>query len=217
MNWRAHPLTSYETALNLIASTTTRTGLSVTARLDTGCYPTGIEISQQHAATLTIRPAGFHGEWNYAIPPQPGIPDVPLHPPGPRSHPRHAHTFGSTLATHPLLTGLERHDLDRLTVNIRDRLDALPPKQRPRHRKLTTENIIWAAVLDQRGLSCSLTAYLFRIGENQARALIKQVRPLLEEHGHHPELIPARLIDPSDLVGYVMHATSAASNRDTLH
>ncbi|MFJ5899415.1 hypothetical protein ACIQFZ_29015 [Streptomyces sp. NPDC093064] len=110
-------------------------------------------------------------------PPQPGIPDVPLHPPGPRSHPRHAHTFGPTLATHPLLTGLDRHDLDRLTADIRDRLDALPPKQRPQHRKLTTENIIWATVLDQRGLSCSLTAYLFRIGENQMRALIKQVRP----------------------------------------
>lgn len=217
MNWRARPLTSYDVALNLISSTTTRTGLTVTARLDTSSYPTGIEISQQHAAALTIHPDAFHGEWNYTIPPQPGIPDVPLHPPGPRSHPRHAHTFGATLATHPLLTGLDRHDLDRLTADIRDRLDALPPKQRPRHRKLTTENIIWATVLDQRGLSCSLTAYLFRIGENQMRALIKQVRPLLEDHGHRPEPIPARLIDPSDLASYVMHATSQASEHDTTH
>ncbi|BFO16826.1 hypothetical protein SHKM778_32140 [Streptomyces sp. KM77-8] len=95
------PLTSYDVALNLISSTTTRTGLTVTARLDTSSYPTGIEISQQHAAALTIHPDAFHGEWNYTIPPQPGIPDVPLHPPGPRSHPRHAHTFGATLATHP--------------------------------------------------------------------------------------------------------------------
>ncbi|MFF4148456.1 hypothetical protein ACFY0A_46235, partial [Streptomyces sp. NPDC001698] len=123
----------------------------------------------------------------------------------------------ATLATHPLLTGLDRHDLDRLTADIRDRLDALPPKQRPRHRKLTTENIIWATILDQRGLSCSLTAYLFRIGENQMRALIKQVRPLLDDHGHRPKPIPARLIDPSDLASYVMHATSQASEHDTTH
>ncbi|WP_200309547.1 ISAzo13 family transposase, partial [Streptomyces adelaidensis] len=215
MNWRAHPLTSYETVLNLISATTTRTGLTVTARLDTGSYPTGIEISRQHADSLTIHPEPFHGEWNYTIPPQPGIPDVPLHPPGPRSHPRHAHTFGTTLATHPLLTGLERDDLDRLTAAIRDRLDTRPPKERPRHRKLTTENIIWAGILDQRGLSRSLIAYLFRIGENQARTLIKDVRPLLEEHGHHPDPIPARLIDPSDLAAYVMYATSRADETDT--
>ncbi|WP_159056279.1 hypothetical protein [Streptomyces sp. DSM 15324] len=103
----------------------------MTARLDTGSYPTGIEISEQHAAALTIRPADFQGEWNHTIPHEPGIPDVPLHPPGPRSQPRHAHTLGATLATHPLLTGLERHDLDALTANVRERLDTLPPLQRP--------------------------------------------------------------------------------------
>ncbi|WP_442817387.1 ISAzo13 family transposase [Streptomyces sp. NBC_01216] len=217
LNWRARPLTSYETVLNLISATTTRTGLTVTARLDTGSYPTGIEISEQHAAALTIRPYDFHGEWNYTIPPQPGIPDVPLHPPGPRSHPRTAHTFGAALATHPLLTGIERHDLDDLTTGVRDRLDALPPKERPRHRKMTTENIIWAAVLDQRGLSRSLISYLFRVGENQMRCLIRQVRPHLEDLGHHSEPIPARLIDPSDLANYVMHVTAADRERETPH
>ncbi|MFB7191563.1 SMI1/KNR4 family protein [Streptomyces sp. NPDC056230] len=49
------------------------------------------------------------------------------------------------------------------------------------------------------------------------RALIKQVRPLLEDHGHRPEPIPARLIDPSDLASYVMHATSQAGEHDTTH
>ncbi|MER8261846.1 hypothetical protein [Streptomyces albidoflavus] len=73
----------------------------------------------------------------------------------------------------PLLTGLDRRDLDELTTEVRDRPDALPPKERPRHRKMTTENIIWAGVLDQCGLSRSLIAYLFRVGENQIRALIK--------------------------------------------
>ncbi|MFF9572657.1 hypothetical protein [Streptomyces sp. NPDC014685] len=179
-----------------------------TARLGTGSYPTGIEISEQHAATLTIRPDDFHGEWNYTIPPQAGTPDVPLHPPGPRSHPRTAHTFGAALATHPLLTGLERHDLDGLTASVRDRLDALPPKERPRHRKMTTENIIWAAVLDQRGLSRSLISCLFRVGENQMRGLIKQVRPHLapSQHGQKLRARPRR-VEPSPTC---MFARSAA-------
>ncbi|MEV7394965.1 hypothetical protein [Streptomyces sp. NPDC091215] len=49
------------------------------------------------------------------------------------------------------------------------------------------------------------------------RALIKEVRPLLKEHGHRPEPIPARLIDPSDLANYVMHAASQAREHDTTH
>ncbi|WP_406154652.1 hypothetical protein OG806_00790 [Streptomyces sp. NBC_00882] len=82
---------------------------------------------------------------------------------------------------------------------------------------MTTENIIWAAVLDQRGLSRSLISYLFRVGENQMRGLIKQVRPHLEDLGHHSEPIPARLIDPSDLANYVMHATVTDRERETPH
>ncbi|MBC9726599.1 hypothetical protein [Streptomyces sp. TRM68367] len=62
-----------------------------------------------------------------------------------------------------------------------------------------------------------MIAYLFRVRENQARALIKQVRPLLEDLDHHPEPIPARPIDPSDLAGYAMHATSTTNDRDTPH
>ncbi|MFE7529817.1 hypothetical protein ACFU7Y_29495 [Kitasatospora sp. NPDC057542] len=90
-------------------------------------------------------------------------------------------------------------------------IDTLPPEQRPRHRKLTVENIIWAAVLDQRGLPASLIAHLFHIGENQMRALIQQTRPLLQQHGHHSEPLPVRLIDPSELARYVMHAASTTS------
>lgn len=211
MNWRARPLTSFEVALNLIASTTTATGLHVTARLDENSYPTGIEIDAQHAAALKINPDDFHGEWNYTIPPQPGVPPVPLQPPGRRSHPRTAHTFDAALATHPVLTGLTRQALDHLVAEIREMVDTLPPEQRPRHRKLAVENIIWAAVLDQRGLPASLTARLFRIGENQMRALIQQTRPLLQQHGHHSEPLPVHLIDPCELARYVMSTASTTS------
>ncbi len=208
MNWRARPLTSYKVALNLIAATTTSTGLSVNARLDEGTYPIGIEIDAQHAAALTITPDSFHGEWNYTIPPQPGVPAVPLQPPTRRAHPRHAHTFDTAMATHPVLTGMTRHALDQLTADVRALIDQVPTGQRPRHRKLAVESMIWAAVLDQRGLPCSLTAHLFRIGENQMRTLIKQVRPLLQQHGHHADPLPVRLVDPSELAAYAMHTTS---------
>ncbi|MDH6706554.1 hypothetical protein P3T27_003281 [Kitasatospora sp. MAA19] len=86
-----------------------------------------------------------------------------------------------------------------------------PPETAAPHRKLTAENIIWAAVLDQRGLPCSLTAYLFRIGENQMRTLLRQIRPLLQQHGHQSEPLPVRLIDPCGLARYVTHATSTKS------
>ncbi len=44
-NWRARPLTSHEVIINTIAATTTKTGLTITAELDTGTYPTGIKGS----------------------------------------------------------------------------------------------------------------------------------------------------------------------------
>ena len=44
MNWRGRPLTSHEVIVDTIAATTTATGLTVHADLDTGAYPTGIKI-----------------------------------------------------------------------------------------------------------------------------------------------------------------------------
>lgn len=66
-NWRGQPLTSHAVIIELIAHTTTTTGLRVQAELDTGCYPTGIRITRQQFATVNLFPAAFHGDWNYAI------------------------------------------------------------------------------------------------------------------------------------------------------
>ena len=43
--WRGKPLISRETVVELIASTTTRTGLTVRCELDTRDYPKGIKVS----------------------------------------------------------------------------------------------------------------------------------------------------------------------------
>ena len=69
-NWRGRPLTSYQVIVNLIANTTTKTGLTVRALLDTDVYETGIEVSDEQLASLKLTPAKFHGEWNYTIRPQ---------------------------------------------------------------------------------------------------------------------------------------------------
>jgi len=68
-NWRGRPLTSYEVVVNLIASTTTKTGLTVRAALDPRSYETGIEVSDEELARLRMTPAKFHGNWNYSIKP----------------------------------------------------------------------------------------------------------------------------------------------------
>ncbi|MBV8611101.1 MAG: ISAzo13 family transposase [Singulisphaera sp.] len=69
-NWRGRPLTGYEVIVNLIASTTTKTGLTVRAALDTNEYETGIKISDEQLATVNLTPAKFHKDWNYTIRPK---------------------------------------------------------------------------------------------------------------------------------------------------
>ncbi len=68
-NWRGRPLTSYQTIVNLIGSTTTKAGLTVRAALDTSHYETGIQVSNEELARVRQVPAKFHGEWNYTIRP----------------------------------------------------------------------------------------------------------------------------------------------------
>lgn len=69
-NWRGHPLVSHQTILNLIASTTTKTGLIVKAALDTHVYETGIKVTDEEMAQLRLTPCHFHGEWNYIVSPR---------------------------------------------------------------------------------------------------------------------------------------------------
>jgi len=68
-NWRGKPLVSYAVILNLIAATTTETGLTVESTLDVTTYPTAMRITDQQMATLAIDRDPFHGEWNYSLHP----------------------------------------------------------------------------------------------------------------------------------------------------
>jgi hypothetical protein len=67
--WRAKPLVSLETVIELISHTTTQEGLVVTAIKDSNAYPTGIKVSDDELKTLHITRDDFHGEWNYTFKP----------------------------------------------------------------------------------------------------------------------------------------------------
>ena len=66
-NWRGEPLRDYETAVGLIAGTTTAKGLKVSCRLDHLKYPVGRRITDDEFAQVNLKPENFHGEWNYTI------------------------------------------------------------------------------------------------------------------------------------------------------
>ena len=71
MNWRGRPLVSHEVIVETISAVTTRTGLKVTAVLDTGLYPKGIRIPDKDMKAFEARHLQrheFHGNWNYTLP-----------------------------------------------------------------------------------------------------------------------------------------------------
>jgi len=67
INWRAKPLVSRQAVIDLIASTTTTTGLKVYARLDPHTYATKIQVSDEQMRAIKIEREEFHPEWNYTM------------------------------------------------------------------------------------------------------------------------------------------------------
>jgi hypothetical protein len=68
-NWRGKPLITHQVIVNLIAATTTTTGLTVRSRLDDRHYAKGRRVTDQQLAGVNLEPDVFHGEWNYTIRP----------------------------------------------------------------------------------------------------------------------------------------------------
>jgi hypothetical protein len=70
-NWRGRPLTSRSAVVELIAATTTKSGLTVRCELDASTYEKGIKVSDAEMAALNIEGDAFHPEWNYTVKPRP--------------------------------------------------------------------------------------------------------------------------------------------------
>ena len=68
--WRGKPLISRLAVVDLIAATTTKTGLTVQCELDENSYAKGIKVTDAEMATLNIESDPWHPEWNYTIKPR---------------------------------------------------------------------------------------------------------------------------------------------------
>jgi hypothetical protein len=69
-NWRGRPLESHEVVIETLRATTTATGLTVNAVLDTTTYDRGIKITDKQIAALEttqLHRHAFHGDWNYTL------------------------------------------------------------------------------------------------------------------------------------------------------
>jgi Rhodopirellula transposase DDE domain len=68
-NWRGKPLVSHHVMIQLIAATTTKTGLKVHCELDPNTYPAGVKVTDAEIARINLQRHDFHGDWNYTIMP----------------------------------------------------------------------------------------------------------------------------------------------------
>jgi len=68
-NWRGRPLETLQVIINLIASTTTETGLKIKCGLDKRKYNTGIKITDEELSKINIVRDDVCSIWNYTIRP----------------------------------------------------------------------------------------------------------------------------------------------------
>jgi hypothetical protein len=69
LTWKGQPLVNYETVVNLIGATKTKSGLQVKALLDTKEYETGVKITKSQMQSLRLRLHKTQPEWNYTLQP----------------------------------------------------------------------------------------------------------------------------------------------------
>ena len=209
MNWRGRPLTSHEVIVNTIAATTTATGLTVRAELDTSAYDTGIKISDRQMEALPLTRHDWHGDWNYTLRPEDydhaaGVPD-----PSGRPSPDLA------WLCHPALTGLPPQQWDALIAALmtpHDQQRETSPDKRRGHRPrliapgtgrrpvLTLADRLLAAVLHQRlALPQTAIAALFSVRPETINKRIRDIRKLVQQAGYAIQPGPHRLTSLDDL------------------
>jgi hypothetical protein len=69
LTWKGQPLINYETVVNLIGATKTKSGLRVKAVLDTNQYEIGVKVTKSQMDALRIRRHQTHPDWNYTLDP----------------------------------------------------------------------------------------------------------------------------------------------------
>ena len=195
MNWHGRPLTSHQVVVHSIAATTTRTGLTVHAELDSGSYPTGIQVSDEQMATLPITRHDFHGDWNYTLHPQSAATSADAQDVSADN----VAVADRATAYHPALTGLSHQALARLTADLTDAWTDQRETRRHHRRggqrrhapggggvpKLDLADRVVAALLHLRFHAPSvLIGQLLGVNRITAARAVKEILPLLTRHGH---------------------------------
>jgi transposase len=222
LNWRGRPLTSHDVVVNTIAATRTATGLTVTAALDQGRYPTGTVISDEQMTALETRALirhAFHGEWNYTL--LPAWRAAPPPPPDPAPGPAAALAPVVAALASPQLTGLSRPALAALAASLelpsaaareqrlhldrgrprRARTGPAAPFKYPLHTQLL------AAIYHHRlSMPCTHIAALLGAHHSTITQAVQAVTGLLGTG--HPALAPgpARIRTPAGLQHYAAAA-----------
>jgi hypothetical protein len=172
MNWRGRPLTSHEVIVQSIAATTTRTGLRVRAELDTNTYATGVHLRDADMAALPLTRHAFHGDWNYALHPQP-CPAIPAARPPLTPTPER----DQALLSDPTLTGMSPQQLADLTQTLAPDGDT----RRGRPPRLAFPNQVLATVLHLRvALAAEPLAVLFDSSRTAMHRTLLKIRRLLK-------------------------------------
>jgi hypothetical protein len=70
INWQGKPLVDYETVVNLIGGTRTKSGLRIKAKLDTKEYEKGVAFTDEQMASINMKRHRTHPDWNYTIGPR---------------------------------------------------------------------------------------------------------------------------------------------------
>lgn len=222
LNWQGTPLTSHEVILNTIAATTTRTGLTVHAQLDTDTYTTGVRISDDHLNALPLDRHDWHGEWNYTL-----RPDTPTPAPTATADPTTDPTTDPVTDPvperpnpdrawlhRPAITGLSQRDWDSLITTLTAPHHAQQEAQRARRRGyqprrttrttprpgLSLADRLAATLLHhRRGLPQTTIAALFGVRPETINRYIRDLHHLLDQTGHTIHPTPHRLAHLDDL------------------
>jgi transposase len=217
MNWRGRPLTSHDVVINSIAATTTRTGLTVQARLDDGTYPTGIKVSNAQMAALPVSRHPFHGDWNYTL--HPAVEDTAAPPAGNDHECRPVKL--------PELTGLVPGDLDALIAQLaalrqaqREQRARSHPASDARHKPRSGRPPVFpfpdrvvATVLHLRlSLPDDTLAHLLGTSRTTMRRALAEIRDLLDQHEYRIEPVTAPPGLLARIPSYVPQATANIGN-----
>lgn len=217
MNWRGGPLTGHEFMLQTIAATTSRTGLTVHAELDSGQYPTGIRISDEAIASLPMTRHRFHGDWNYTFHPTDhrSPPDLPGQRERSADDP---YSLTPHDLRHPELTGMSHKQLSDLTRTLIPELEEHREQLRyaarggPRRvgpgtgRKpvLSPADQILVTILYLRKHALQeLLGQLFNTTAMTISRAVKDVRPLLEASGVRIPASTARFRTPAEVARFI--------------